>query len=175
MTLHARGGNGTRAMQSGVSLIEVMIAVLVLSLGLLGMAALTGVSVKNTQSANFRTQATNLAYDWIDLARANMSNVGRYNLAAFTNPATSCAAAEAPIDFATCGNTHTCDLARWSRDLCYTLPNGRGLSTIARDGVRDLTMTVTVCWSDDRSGASDPADGDCTDPGETQFVVTSGL
>jgi type IV pilus assembly protein PilV len=175
MMRNARIGGRVHPMQSGVSLIEVMIAVLVLSLGLLGMAALTGVSVKNTQSANFRTQATNLAYDWIDMARSNMSNVGRYNLSAFTNPATSCAAAEVPTDFATCGNTHTCDLARWSRDLCYTLPNGRGLATVTREGARDLTMAVTICWSDDRSGASDPADGDCTDPGETQFVVTSGL
>jgi type IV pilus assembly protein PilV len=63
---------------SGVTLIEVLVAVLVLSLGLLGYAALLAFSLKANQSANFRTQATILAYEALDAIRANRVNAQFY-------------------------------------------------------------------------------------------------
>ena len=68
---------GARHM-SGFSLVEVMVAVLVLGLGLLGFALLQTMSVRFTQSANHRTQATNLAYDMLDQIRVNRLAVGQY-------------------------------------------------------------------------------------------------
>lgn len=174
-SMHQRSANAARR-HSGLTLVEVMVAVVVLSLGLLGMGALMGVSVRNTQSANFRTQATNLAYEYIDMVRANIINMGYYEIA-WTDPATACVAAETPTDYGTCGLPHVCDLARWGRDLCHTLPNGRGRTTIAR-GVttRDVNITVDICWSDDRSALTTPTPtAECTDIGETLFTVTSGL
>src|SRR5690606_37357910 len=73
------------AMARGFSLIEVMVAVLVLSLGLLGLAALQGLSMRNNQSANYRTQATNLAYEFIDTARG-YADRNQQNLLAFVEP-----------------------------------------------------------------------------------------
>lgn len=160
--------------QAGLNLIEVMVAVVVLSIGLLGMGTLMGMSVRNTQSANFRTQATNLAYDYIDLVRANISNMGRYTIG-WTVPATVCAAAEVPTVHTTCGNTHACDLARWGRELCHTLPNGRGRANIVRGAGRDVDITVDICWSDDRSVVGAAPSTDCTNASETLFRVTSGL
>lgn len=64
-----------RRRMSGVTLIEVLVAVLVLSIGLLGLAALQGASLQAGQSAYFRTQATNLAYEVADFARVNRSVV----------------------------------------------------------------------------------------------------
>lgn len=55
----------------GFTLIEVMVAVLVLALGLLGFALLQTMNVRFTQSANYRTQATNLAYEVLDQIRVN--------------------------------------------------------------------------------------------------------
>lgn len=63
---------------AGVTLIEVLVAVLVLSLGLLGYAALLAFSLKANQSANFRTQATVLAYEALDMIRANRVNAQFY-------------------------------------------------------------------------------------------------
>lgn len=57
----------------GVSLIEILIAVLVLSIGLLGLASLQGFSLQAGQSAYHRTQATNLAYEIADFTRLNRS------------------------------------------------------------------------------------------------------
>lgn len=55
----------------GFTLIEVLIAVLVLSIGLLGLAALQATSLRNNHSGYLRSQATLLAYDMIDRMRAN--------------------------------------------------------------------------------------------------------
>lgn len=59
----------------GVSLIEILVAVLVLSIGLLGLAALQGFSLQAGQGAYHRTQATNLAYEIADFTRLNRSMV----------------------------------------------------------------------------------------------------
>ncbi|MBB6088400.1 type IV pilus assembly protein PilV [Wenzhouxiangella marina] len=56
-------------------MIEVLVTVLVVSIGLLGLAALQGFSLNAGQGAYFRTQANNLAYEVIDFARVNRSQV----------------------------------------------------------------------------------------------------
>lgn len=68
-----RGGgfSGGARGQGGFSLIEVMIAVFVLGIGLLGFALMQTMNVRFTQSANFRTQATNLSYELLDQMRVN--------------------------------------------------------------------------------------------------------
>jgi len=58
----------------GVSLIEVLVAVLVLSVGLLGLAALQSFSLQANQGAYHRTQAVNVAYELADFYRANRGN-----------------------------------------------------------------------------------------------------
>ena len=62
----------------GFSLIEVLIALLVTALGLLGFAFLQTMNLRYTQSANYRTQATNLAYDLLDQIRANRVLLSQY-------------------------------------------------------------------------------------------------
>jgi len=57
----------------GVTLIEVLVTILVLSVGVLGLAALQGFSLQAGQGAYYRTQATNLAYEVADFARVNRS------------------------------------------------------------------------------------------------------
>jgi len=61
--------------QRGVTLIEILITLLVLAVGLLGLAALQGISLQSGQVAYNATQATNVAYEIADFARANRSNV----------------------------------------------------------------------------------------------------
>lgn len=60
-----------RRQAAGFSLIEVLIALVVLALGLLGFALLQTLNLRYTQSANYRTQAANLAYDLLDQMRSN--------------------------------------------------------------------------------------------------------
>ncbi len=61
--------------QAGVGLIEVLVAVAVLSIGLLGVGAMQGVSLRNNNNAYFRTQATITAYQILDEIRTNRREI----------------------------------------------------------------------------------------------------
>lgn len=158
---------------AGFSMIEILVSILVLSIGLLGMAALMASSLRNSQSANFRSQATNLAYSYIDSMRANGANAINYARTDFTSPAV-CGATPAPFDFDACTNQHSCDRAKWARDLCNALPNGRGRATVVDAGEGYYDVNVEVCWSDDRS-LDASATTECSGEGETSFVVESRI
>ncbi|MBS0200234.1 MAG: type IV pilus modification protein PilV, partial [Proteobacteria bacterium] len=64
-----------RRFQAGVGMLEVMIAVLVLAIGILGIAALQAVTLKNAGSSAERTQASIHMYEMGDLLRANRSRL----------------------------------------------------------------------------------------------------
>lgn len=64
--------------EQGFTLIEVMIAIVVLAVGLLGFALLQTMNVRFTQSANYRSQATNLSYEMLDQIRVNRISGPQY-------------------------------------------------------------------------------------------------
>lgn len=121
--------------QSGLSLIEVLITVVLVSIGLLGLAGLQLTSVRNSNSSGERFIATTLAQDILDRMRANRSNAADYALAMAANPAAGAVA----------GN----DLDIWMDTLQATLPDGDGSIEVDDDNL----VTVTVQWTDavDRS------------------------
>src|SRR5579859_6334825 len=55
----------------GFSLIEVLIALVILSVGTLGIAAMMALSLQNKHSAYSRAQASDLAYTILDRMHAN--------------------------------------------------------------------------------------------------------
>lgn len=120
--------------QSGATLIEVMVSVLVTVIGVLGAASLQLNSVKFNHLANTRSYATMLAYDVIDRMRANRSQalVGSYDL-------TLTASAPAGASIA------AVDLQDWLNELSTRLPAGDG--SITRNG---STFTITVQWDESR-------------------------
>lgn len=68
--------------QEGVGLIEVLIAVLVLGIGLLGIAAMQATALRNSQSSLERTQAVIQTYAILDAMRANLAEarIGSYDM-----------------------------------------------------------------------------------------------
>jgi len=122
---------------TGFTLIEVLIAMLVLAGGLLGLAGLQATSLSNGQSAYNRSQATQLAYQLADNMRANIPGV-----AAYTGSATQ---------IANCLTTVGCipsqmaqnDLYQWNLAVTTALPGGVG--TIA---VTAGVYTITISWTD---------------------------
>lgn len=92
--------------QQGMSLIEVLVAVLVLALGLLGLAMLQTAGLRLTTDSYSRSQATFLAYDIIERMRANQAGfiAGNYDIDDATEAAT------AYSTYRTCkGSTCACD------------------------------------------------------------------
>lgn len=173
-----RLGNQTRVRhrQGGATMIEVMVAVLVLSIGLLGMASLLGVSLRNAQSADFRSQAANLAYDFIDTARLYPNNLNVFATGAWSN---GVCALGAPAYAASCANSSNainCDFRRVSERVCQSLPGGRTrmVVTAPLGPANRLQVRVDVCWNDDRSEAA-ATTADCSSNGETLFSVDAEI
>jgi type IV pilus assembly protein PilV len=73
-TPHLRHGGDRHAFEAGFTLIEVMVAIVILSFGMLGVAALMVTGIQFTHSAQQRTIATQLAYDMIDRMRSNQAD-----------------------------------------------------------------------------------------------------
>lgn len=105
--------------QRGVSLIEVLVAVLIFSLGLIGMAGLLMMATRSNQSAYLRTQVTFLANGMADRMRANPAGVwgGNYNITALPTATKDCSSTNCtPAQLA----TH--DLGAWASQLNTFLP-----------------------------------------------------
>lgn len=122
---------------AGFTLIEVMIAVLVLGLGLLGFALLQTMSVRFAQSANQRTQATNLSYEMLDQMRTNRIAAANYS-GSYSATATGCTpgAAVSPASYRTV----------WQCRLQSELGAGSAATVTYVAGV----ATVNITWGDER-------------------------
>ncbi len=146
----------------GFTLIEVMIAVLVLALGLLGFALLPTMSVRFAQSANYRTQATNLAYDLLDQMRANRMFAAQYTAASFVGEAGMGGNCVWPV-----GNDAVpvaANVARWECEVVEAL----GEDSSAVVGFQNGVVSIVLTWNDAR------ADPDNLNP-NTSFVVETWL
>jgi type IV pilus assembly protein PilV len=128
--------------QGGFTLIEVLIAVLVLAIGLLGLAGLQASALRFNHDAQLRTQATLLAYDIADRARANREAAltGAYDVA-YSGP--TCVQGFVP----TAGTIAQRDLDEWHNQTACYLPQGDGQVTRAGD-----VLTITVRWDELRDG-----------------------
>ena len=62
---------GSTGAQEGMTLIEVLVALLILTVGILGAAAVQLNSLKYTDSSRMTSQASFIAYDMMDRIRAN--------------------------------------------------------------------------------------------------------
>jgi type IV pilus assembly protein PilV len=133
----------------GFTLIEVLIAVLIMSIGLLSLALTQGNSMRNTHSSYLRTQATLMSDDILDSIRANRANAenGDYDIAI-------------GVPVSGSGTMALDDLTAWKGNLAAMLPAGDG--SIARDAPSG-EFTVIVQWKDRDDAATE----------NTQFQMTT--
>lgn len=140
--------------QRGFTLIEILIAVLVLSFGLLGLAMLQATGLKYNTDSYMRTQATLAAYSIMDRIRANRTGADNADYVASSAPATA----------ETCGDPgSTCssatalanyDLTQWYALQSTTLAPGTTASSITHNLVASTggksvhQYHITVRWSE---------------------------
>ena len=128
---------------SGFSLLEVLIAMIILSVGLLGIAAMQLVSLKTNHGAYQRSQATILAYDMMDRLRANrvIAMAEGYDITMAT--ATPADPGNSPIQ--------TLDIYDWFCNYVEVLlPAGDGSVDCTTAGL----CIVIVQWDDSRVGGN---------------------
>jgi type IV pilus assembly protein PilV len=124
-----RNSMSGHAGQHGFTLLEVLIAVVILSVGLLGLAALQATSLKSNHASLVRSQIAILSYDMVDRMRANMPAVtlGDYDLPTSTQNA-NCTTVTG------CTPTQMADhdYFEWTTLIARALPAGQGV--VCRDG-----------------------------------------
>lgn len=154
--------------QGGMTLIEVLIAVVILAIGLLGLAGLQNTGLKSNYSAYYRTQASWLAYDMADRMRANRKAAasGSYNFD-FGSMDGDCPATSSSVDAAG-------DKAQWLHQLCTLLGgHGTGAVEVAADAAGILNASISVRWDDSRGGIRKADDDSATDKIQTFTYRTS--
>lgn len=138
---------------SGFSLIEILVAVLILGVGLLATARMQIAGIQNTQGGYMRAQASNLAYDMVDRMRTNTPAVtdGDYDLAIDGATPTVVACKGQAVS---CSTTEMADFDQfwWRSTIDAFLPSGAG-SIETEDNGTFTTVTVTLTWFDPTSAA----------------------
>ncbi len=131
--------------QDGMTLIEVLVALLILSVGLLGAAAFQLNALKYTDSARMTSQASFIAYDMMDRIRAN-------------------SAADYTVSPPTSGNLNVArdqDLY----DFTSNIVNFGGPTATGSIALNQRVYTITITWDDSRAANSANA--------RRSFVLTS--
>lgn len=163
MTLHR-----AHPRQRGFTMLEVLIAVLVFSLGMLGLAGLLIFATQSNHVAYLRTQATFLAHNMAARMSANPAGLwgdgtnSDYTITAIEpagTPIPSCAGGCSPADLA------TRDIDAWSQQLHTFLPKAAATIKCKTDGLAHLPpapqfglrppyggqCTMTISWNEAKS------------------------
>lgn len=113
--------------QNGSILIEVLVALLIFSFGVLGLVGLQGAMVRNQTDAKFRTDAAFLVNEFVGLVQSDQANYSGYA----TTPGTAC------------GYQKCLD---WVRKVKNGLPNGKS-TVVYTAGASGGSYSITLSWS----------------------------
>ena len=139
----------------GFSLIEVLITVIITSVGLLAYAALQMNGLKQTNSALIRSEASILTSDIADRIRANTPGAlaGGYNHALVGKTSIDCSSSCPPYDYA------IFEVSQWLDLISERLPLGSGTISCSDSDTTDVipcsrnsVLTLVVSWDDNRDG-----------------------
>jgi len=147
--------------QRGFSLIEVLVAVLIVAVGILGVAGLQVVSLQQNRSALLRAEALQLGNDILDRMRANpLTDYAPVSITAAPPSARNCVTSS-------CDRAEMAeyDIAQWkcsinsndSDDVPYDICTSLGIAGSLPTGAASISKSngvheVTVEWADDRAG-----------------------
>lgn len=132
-----------RSRQQGFSMVEILVAVVILGVGLLGLAGLQTASLKNNDDAYLRSQATILAYSMLDHMRANYAATANddYDID-FSDSAPSQNCIASGCNYAQLAKS---DLEQWLGQLSQVLPKGDGKIETQLNGIK-VKAVVTIRW-----------------------------
>jgi type IV pilus assembly protein PilV len=138
--------------QTGFTLLEILVAIVVLSLGLLGLAGLQAATLRNNQIAYYRAIAIQQTYDMADRIRANQAGaaaaVGAYNNLNTTIPADP----DCVANTCTAAQMAVADHSQWNNNNARMLPGGTGTVVNGANG----SFVVTISWNENTEAGSTP-------------------
>jgi type IV pilus assembly protein PilV len=132
--------------QRGFNLVEAMVTLVVVSVGMIGIAALYGQGLGAGRTALYRTVAVNLTADMADRIRLNRTALGNYN----GPPQNNACDAGGAVNCTTAQMAQH-DLWAWNQLVTQSLPNGAGVVRYAAGA--PPTYTIGVTWEETGIGA----------------------
>jgi type IV pilus assembly protein PilV len=143
-----------RRTSGGFTLVEVLIALVVLAIGMLGIAALLLNGLQSSRIASLRTQAVLLAADMGDRIRANRTGGASYALAQGTTlstPGKACTSAGQCV----ASEIAAVDLYAWQQSVLRALPGATTAITVAPVGALSSNVyTITISWTQSGDSAA---------------------
>jgi type IV pilus assembly protein PilV len=146
----------------GFTLIEVLVAVMILAVGILGMVSLQMNGIKNIHSAYYRSQATQLGYDMADRIRSNFVEANKLANSAYVTNAVTAATQQTDCTSV----TTTCTTVDMAINDLYEWHEALGALHLGQDH-SDVTVnaatkvfTIRIRWDDDRGGFDINSDPD---------------
>ncbi|MEK1941182.1 MAG: type IV pilus modification protein PilV [Pseudomonas sp.] len=133
-----------RTRAKGFTLIEVLIALVILAIGLLGMSSLMMTSMQSSQSAYLRSQASLLAYDLTERMRANVDRATGSNDYQISAGTTSVTNPGCTGGLCTPTQQAQLDLSEWRAALTGSIPG----STASVVRANQNEYTITIAWEE---------------------------
>ena len=130
----------TNKTQRGFTLLEALIALVILSVGMLGIAALYVEGLRAGRTAVYRTTAVSLAADMMDRVRVKPAAQGDYAMGGVMADCTN-----GGFD---CNRTQIAreDVAIWEAEVAARLPAGADADIVFTAGAPEDTYTITLSW-----------------------------
>jgi type IV pilus assembly protein PilV len=152
MTRHpsARAVQRVHGVARGFTLLEVLVAIIVIAVSVLGLAAMLGRVHTNAYGALLRTDASILLTDMAERVMANRANV-------MVAPTTYTVALAAALDCSTKPTTTVADLDLWQFRCMAKQSLPAGDASVTPDAaIPPANVTITVQWDDSRGGTGSP-------------------
>lgn len=158
-------------LQGGVTMIEALVTLAIVSFGLLGAAGLMLRGISASNIANMRSVATMQANEILDRMRANTEGVRTNAYAGFATytASTNCGTCETGICTAT--QIATYDVCRWNQRNAALLPSGRGVIAHTNSAPGQHTFDIAICWNEDKDSDSGCSLADDLTSGDMQRLV----
>lgn len=140
---------------TGFTLLEVMISMVIFSVGMLGLAGIQALALKNNNTAYQRTIAMQHSANMADLIRSSNSfdETVDSSFAGITTPVGSDPTKDCIADDTAtlCSTTELAvfDIFHWKQRLASALPSGRGTVVLASS-----VYTITIMWDEKRTGVT---------------------
>lgn len=156
--------------EAGVGLIEVLVSLLILSVGILGIVSLQTRALQLNQGVLYQSRANVLAYDIMDRMRSNQAQVDNYQIGFDDTKPTY---TDCQTSTANCTPTQMTDfdLGTWREEVESVLPGGK--SSIVRTGGGQPSFIITLQFDSSRIESATKAGQDAMEEGAAMVQQVS--
>jgi type IV pilus assembly protein PilV len=162
--------------QSGFSMLEVLISMILIIIGVMGMAGIQLLAIKKTMGAQYQGVSAMLASDMVNKMQANIGYWGVSSPSTATAVNATITINGAAVSANNC-NGAICtpaqmasfDLSTWGKNIANALPSGTG-NIACQNATLPFRCTITVNWIVNTTGIF--ATGSLNIPYNYQTVVT---